>query len=82
MIIPLYVILIVYAVFFALYLFFLGVNIYHLKATDTFTGPSVTVMVVVVLLSVVTVVMTVYLLWGTDWTAAVSLSGGSQNFGF
>jgi hypothetical protein len=39
-------------------------------------------MVVVVLLSVVTVVMTVYLLWGTDWTAAVSLSGGSQNFGF
>ncbi len=89
--IPLYILLIAYAVFLGIFFIFFIINLLHIVLTGTTTFTSFIATLLVVGLTIFTLFATWYYLQNTDWTQTVTLfntgwitslfhSGGNQYF--
>ncbi len=66
-IIPLYTLLIIYAIFLFVFFTFFTINVWHIFFTGTNTFNSFVVTFIVVALSIITLFGTWYFLQGTNW---------------
>lgn len=88
---PLYILLIAYAIFLIIFFIFFIINLLHIVLTGTTTFPSLIATFLVMALTVLTIYGTWYYLQGTDWVQPITVfntdwfgalfkSGGNQYF--
>ncbi len=75
--IPLYILLIIYAIFLIVFFTFFVINLFHIIFTGTNTFTSFIATVLVISLSVLTLYTTWYYLQNTDWTQSVTIFDAS-----
>lgn len=74
-IIPLYVALIAYAIFLAVFFIFSLANVYHVYSTGTFTFTSVTITLLVTLWCLAVLGITFFTLIDVNWSTNIVLFG-------
>ena len=69
--IPLYVLLVAYALFLLVFVAFMVANIYHISASASFTFLGTLVTVALIAVGTLVVLLTFYYLQGVDWTLPI-----------
>jgi len=75
--VPLYSLLVIYALFLIVFIVFFAVNFFHILLTGTNSFSSFLVTIFVITVSALIIFVTWDLLQGTDWTQPVIIWGGS-----